>query len=929
MSVRAVRDGGALNNSFQIVAGEREREAERLAVLAAYDILDTPRDPAFDDLAALASQICDTPIAIVNFVAEGRQWFKAEVGLGVRETSLESSFCVHAILENDWLEVPDARDDDRFNRNPLVLGEAGLRFYAGVLLKAESGLPIGTLCVLDTKPRKLSEQQVCALKRLAGQVISQLELRRALLARTASEARLGFLDTLGEATQALIDPVEIMASTARLLGEHLRVAVCAYADMEADQDTFTIRGNWTAPGAASIVGTYSLAGFGTKSVRELRSGLPLVTHDTRAELGPEQAALFLKLGLEATVCMPLVKEGRLTALMAVHSGTPRRWTEAELKLVGDTTERSWAHVERVRSEAALRQSEARFRGAVEAVSGLLWTNDKLGRMLGEQPGWAALTGQSFDEYQGYGWAQAVHPEDAQPTIDAWNEAVAERRTFVFEHRLRRFDGEWRSFAIRATPVIAADGEVTEWVGVHTDVTEARQLEARLREETRTLETLNRTGEAVAGELDLERIVQMVTDAGVEITGAHFGAFFYTVNDKKGESMTLYTISGVPREQFSKFPTPRNTPVFAPTFRGDGPVRSGDILADPRYGKNAPHKGMPEGHLPVRSYLAVPVTSRSGEVLGGLFFGHPEPDRFLDRHERLMVGIAGQAAVAIDNARLYQAVRRSNETLEQRVVERTAELEKAHEALRQSQKMETVGQLTGGVAHDFNNLLQIVTGNLEILQRNLPPDSSRLKRAAESAMTGAKRAATLTQRLLAFSRRQPLAPKQISMNKLVLGMSELLHRTLGETIELETVPASGLWHVEADPNQLENAILNLAVNARDAMPDGGKLTIETSNTHLDRGYTAHNAEVTPGQYVVICVSDTGTGMDEATASRVFEPFFTTKEVGKGTGLGLSMVYGFVKQSGGHVKIYSELGHGTTVKVYLPRLLGATDEEIEFD
>ena len=197
------------------------------------------------------------------------------------------------------------------------------------------------------------------------------------------------------------------------------------------------------------------------------------------------------------------------------------------------------------------------------------------------------------------------------------------------------------------------------------------------------------------------------------------------------------------------------------------------------------------------------------------------------------------------------------------------------------------------------------------------------------MTGAKRAATLTQRLLAFSRRQPLVPKRLDANKLVSGMSELLHRTLGETIELETVLASGLWPVEADPNQLENALLNLVVNARDAMRDGGKLTVETSNTHLDRGYTAQNAEVLPGQYVVICVSDTGTGMDAATAARAFEPFFTTKDVGKGTGLGLSMVYGFVKQSGGHVKIYSEPGHGTTVKVYLPRMIGGLDEETEVD
>jgi PAS domain S-box-containing protein len=755
----------------------------------------------------------------------------------------------------------------------------------------------------------------------------QYEAKNRLQALRESEAHFRFLDQLAELVQPLTDSSEIMARTARHLGEHLGIAVCAYADMEFDQDGFTIRGDWTAPGAASIVGFYKLSAFGEIAVKQLRAGRPLVTRDTLAELGAEQASLFLQLGLRATVCLPLVKDGRLTALMAVHSAAPRAWSDGELRLIEETTVRSWAHVERAGAEAALRQSESRFRAAVGAVQGLLWTNDALGRMTGEQPGWAALTGQSYNEYQGYGWADAVHPEDAQPTVVAWNQAVDQRSTFDFEHRVRRHDGEWRSFTIRAVPVLDHEGAVREWVGVHTDVTESRQAEAALREQTETLEILNRTCAAVAGELDLERVVQMVTDAGVELCGAAFGAFFYNVLNDAGESYMLYTLSGADRSAFHGFGMPRATAVFRPTFTGERVIRSDDILADPHYGQNTPHKGMPKGHLPVRSYLAVPVVSRSGEVVGGLFFGHPAPSKFLERHERLMRGLAGQAAVAIDNARLYQAVRRSNETLELRVIERTAELETAHEALRQSQKMETVGQLTGGVAHDFNNLLQIVTGNLETLQRNLGDNSPRLKRAAENAMVGAKRAAILTQRLLAFSRRQPLVPKPIDANKLVADMSELLHRTLGETIQLETVLASGLWRVEADPNQLENALLNLVVNARDAMPDGGKLTVETANTHLDRGYTSQNAEVTPGQYVVICVSDTGTGMDAATAARVFEPFFTTKEVGKGTGLGLSMVYGFVKQSGGHVKIYSELGHGTTVKIYLPRLLGKADDEIE--
>jgi len=246
-------------------------------------------------------------------------------------------------------------------------------------------------------------------------------------------------------------------------------------------------------------------------------------------------------------------------------------------------------------------------------------------------------------------------------------------------------------------------------------------------------------------------------------------------------------------------------------------------------------------------------------------------------------------------------------------------------------MEAVGQLTAGVAHDFNNLLQVIIGNLDTIDRNLPEESVRLRRAANLALKGARRAASLTQRLLAFSRRQPLDPKPANVNALVTGLSELVHRTLGETVAVETVLAAGLWQVEVDPNELEAAILNLAVNARDAMPEGGRLTIETANTHIDEAYASNYAEVTPGQYVAISVSDTGKGMDEATVARAFEPFFTTKPVGRGTGLGLSQVYGFVKQSGGHVKIYSEVGQGTTVKIYLPRLDAAnlTEDDVAID
>jgi signal transduction histidine kinase/PAS domain-containing protein len=482
--------------------------------------------------------------------------------------------------------------------------------------------------------------------------------------------------------------------------------------------------------------------------------------------------------------------------------------------------------------------------------------------------------------------------------------------------------------------IVADGGATTGIFIQGhDVTEHHQTERAIRAESRKLDVLNRTGAALAAELNVDKIVQIATDACTEIVDAEFGAFFYNVINDKGESYMLYALSGVSREHFDKFPMPRNTAVFEPTFKGAGVVRSDDIRKDPRYGKNEPHCGMPKGHLPVRSYLAVPVTSRSGEVIGGLFFGHAEPAKFVDEHEELLVGIAGQAATAIDNARLYQAAEREvaerrraeealhvlNNTLEQRVHDEVHARSRVEEQLRQVQKMEAVGQLTGGIAHDFNNMLAVIMGGLNLLQRKLARGETDVGRFVEGAIDGAQRAATLTQRLLAFSRQQPLSPEPLIINKLVAGMSDLLDRTLGEHVKVETVLAAGLWQVKADPAQLENAILNLAVNARDAMPGGGRLTIETLNAFVDDAYAQEYA-IEAGQYVLIAVADTGAGMAPEVIAKAFDPFFTTKGAGKGTGLGLSQVYGFVRQSGGHVKIYSEPGVGTSVKIYLPRLYG---------
>ncbi|WP_095120876.1 ATP-binding protein [Pseudomonas sp. Irchel s3f10] len=280
---------------------------------------------------------------------------------------------------------------------------------------------------------------------------------------------------------------------------------------------------------------------------------------------------------------------------------------------------------------------------------------------------------------------------------------------------------------------------------------------------------------------------------------------------------------------------------------------------------------------------------------------------------------------IDLSESERRLQSTLETLEQQVEERTAQLRHNEEALRQSQKMEAVGQLTGGIAHDFNNMLTGIIGSLELLRRRLARGRTEdLDSLIDLGVTSANRAAGLTHRLLAFSRRQSLDSKAVQMNTLVLSMSELLQRSLNESIQLDMRLDDKLWVAEADPNQLESALLNLVINARDAMPEGGKLVVETSNQVLHRDFTQAYANLEPGDYVMLSVTDNGSGMPQSVVSRAFDPFFTTKPIGQGTGLGLSMIYGFSKQSRGHVSIDSEIDQGTTVKLYLPRFRG---EELE--
>ena len=346
---------------------------------------------------------------------------------------------------------------------------------------------------------------------------------------------------------------------------------------------------------------------------------------------------------------------------------------------------------------------------------------------------------------------------------------------------------------------------------------------------------------------------------------------------------------------------------------------------------------------VRSGAGMAFMEQAREIIGRLLAAENRTQS--DRRARLEVlafwlrfGVIGSGAMFLALAAFAAmnaygqmaklvASRDALQASNRKLVEEAARREALADQLRQSQKMEAIGQLTGGLAHDFNNMLSVIVGSLTLLKRRLARGEADVAKYVDLALEGADRAATLTHRLLAFSRRQPLAPQSLDVNKLVAGMSDLLRRSIGEQIRVETVLAGGLWRTRVDRGEVENAILNLAVNARDAMAEGGRLTIETANCHLDDVYASAHVDVPAGQYVLVAVTDNGSGMPPDVVAKAFDPFFTTKGVGKGTGLGLSQVHGFVKQSGGHVKIYSEPGEGTTIKLYLPRFHGAEQAAAE--
>lgn len=842
-----------------------------------------------------------------------------------------------------------------------------------------------------------------------------------------SEARLRFFGLLQERLFGVRDASSALQAATRMLGEKLGVSRCAYADVDGDSDRFWIREDYNSPGTETSTGAYSLDLFGPRAAADMRTGRPLVVHDVLRELDPgEGREMFQTIGIDAIICCPLVKDGRLAAMMAVHQDRPRQWTSAEISLVREVAERCWAHVERVGSEARLRESEERLRLAVNNADVGFWDVDVINDRLVWPSRTRAMFGISADTpvtmedfYSG------LHPDDRAATTAAYRGAADPNLRAVYDVEYRTIgkeDGAVRWVAAKGRGVFDASGRCLRVAGTALDITARKTAEIRrgalidLANAIRDLqdpaeiayaaaEVLGRTlGSSRVGYGAIDHDAETLhvdrdwTAPGVETLAGvlplrHYGSFidslkcgeFTAIANVRGDARTAGPAADALEDKnsfaFVNAPVLEHGRLVAVFFVNHGEPRnwSDDDLALIREFADRTRSAVErvsgvralqasEARLrELNETLEAQVEARSAErdrlwnlsqdmlaradYSGMMSAISPAWTQVLGWSERELLARGYATFMHPDDApTTLEAIERMAETREPTRFEnriatseggwkhiewtvapepdgvnfiavgrdlshakaREAELEIAQEALRQSQKMEAMGSLTGGVAHDFNNLLTPIIGSLDMLVRK-NVGNERERRLIDGALQSAERAKILVQRLLAFARRQPLQPTAVDVTGLIEDMAGLLGSTLGPTIDVRIDFSENLPFARADSNQLEMALLNLAVNARDAMPDGGELTIAARCESVSG---RHPAGVRPGQYVRLCVNDTGVGMDEATRARATEPFFSTKGVGQGTGLGLSMVHGLAAQLGGGMVLESTFGQGTKIELWLP-------------
>jgi PAS domain S-box-containing protein len=927
-------------------------EAARLAALREYEILDTPAEASFDALTRLAGQICGTPMAAISLIDHDRQWFKSRLGIDMPETPRDIAFCDRAIRGDRLFVVRDAATDPAFRDNPLVTGAPHVRFYAGVPLVSDGGLPIGALCVMDEKPRSLGPDEAEALSDLGLQVMAALELNlvRRRLEGVLNRASGGFFTLDHEFRFTFAN-----AGAARLLG--------ARADMMPGAPIWT----------ACRVSDRSRLGEGL--LRAARNGSPARIEayhalsecwlDVAIDPTPEGLTIHVH-DITARRREELIQRtsNRILRLIALGGSLPTI-LRAAARSIGDISPGLRAAIMTIEGAGTLKVATAphlppAFVSALDGLSvgpasGCCGTAAfrrelTVAADIDTSPLWAGLREPALAHGLRACWSMpltthtdgsvvatlAVYRDEPSGPSDADLAVLrhfAKLATIGIEHvrreeALRESERRMIQLAENVDEVFwisTSDGRRLAYINPAYEKISGRRREDLYRNPRELIDAIHPDDRikinlapkrfpdgSFANEYRLIRpdgSIRWIEDRrfpvrgnGVETTQT-VGIAKDVTDAKLAQSRLRES------EERLRIVTQATTDVVWDWNMVDDSVGWSGLRErlghDP--GENATSRSWKD-HVHPDDYQR--VVDGLHAVIRGVSNEWQDEYRFRHANDK-WVTVADRGHVIRDER--GKAVRMVGAMVD------VTERRQLEDQLRQAQRLDAVGKLTGGVAHDFNNILMVIAANVEALQEEALDRSvaERLERIGGAT----QRATSLTRQLLAFSRKQTLQPEFTDLNELIGVTSTLLHRTLGGEIDIETRLAPALGRTSVDRSQFESALVNLCVNARDAMPGGGRLTIETANVTFAEG---DGSEVTPGDYVMLAVTDNGSGMAADVVTRAFDPFFTTKDVGKGSGLGLSMVYGFVRQSKGHVDIKSQVGWGTTVRIYLPMVDGEIEQ-----